>query len=75
MGRREPQRESVAPNRGSSLPRRGAWVALLFLLGLLSGGCDLLPQNATEWTIALVITGVLFIGIVVMSIYYANKKK
>lgn len=31
----------------------------------LTAGCDLLPQSGTEWTIALVVTGVLVVGAIV----------
>ena len=37
------------------------------------GGCDLLPQDSTEWVIALVATGVIIVGSIAAAII-AEKK-
>jgi len=37
------------------------------------GGCALLPQDATEWTIALVISGVLLVGVIVLAIWASKR--
>jgi LPXTG-motif cell wall-anchored protein len=41
--------------------------ALLAVLLVLLPACDLLPQTAGEWTIALVVAGVLVVGVGVMA--------
>lgn len=49
---------------------------LSFVLALVAGpGCDFLPQNATEWTVALVIAGVLVVGVAVMAWYTSRTPK
>lgn len=54
-------------------PSPTAHVARLLALGLVGAlllvlpACDLLPQTAGEWTIALVIAGVLVVGVGVMA--------
>jgi len=50
-------------------------IALWFGLALVGSGCDLLPQNATEWTVALVIAGVLVVGVAVMAWYTTRTPK
>jgi LPXTG-motif cell wall-anchored protein len=42
-------------------------LALLCALMLVAPACDLLPQTAGEWTVALVIAGVLVVGVGVMA--------
>ena len=47
----------------------------LVLLAVTSAGCDLLPQNSTEWTIALSVTGVLVVGAIVAAWIGARRNK
>lgn len=39
-----------------------AALGLLAMTAPLAAGCELLPQNETEWIIAAVVTGVLVVG-------------
>lgn len=39
----------------------------------VTAGCDLLPQSETEWTIALVATGVLVVGAIVAAWVLSKK--
>lgn len=54
--------------------RLSAFVLLLVTL-LALPACDLLPQTAGEWTVALVIAGVLVVGIGVMAWYTTRDTK
>lgn len=48
---------------------------LLVFASVALPACDLLPKTGTEWTIALVVAGVLVVGIVVMAWYTSRNSK
>lgn len=47
----------------------------LVLLAVTSAGCDLLPQNSTEWAVALSVAGVLVVGAIVAAWIGARRNK
>ncbi|HRE88689.1 MAG TPA: LPXTG cell wall anchor domain-containing protein [Myxococcota bacterium] len=51
-----------------------AWLWLIAAL-LALPACDLLPQTAGEWTVALVIAGVLVVGVGVMAWVTSRQSK
>jgi len=54
----------------------GLLQALLLLFASVAlPACDLFPKNGTEWTVALVVAGVLVIGIVIMAWYTSRNSK
>ncbi len=84
LARVTPKTYEPAHTRTRNVPRGGlassthlrtlAFLALV--LALVAGsGCDFLPQNGTEWTVALVIAGVLVVGVAVMAWYTTRTPK
>ena len=51
------------------------YVASLLPLATVSAGCDLLPQDSTEWTIAIVATVVLIVGSITAAVIAEKKSK
>ncbi|MBL8784225.1 MAG: LPXTG cell wall anchor domain-containing protein [Deltaproteobacteria bacterium] len=67
-------RVMVRPHRVTLLLGLLTAVFLAFASISLSA-CDLLPKTGTEWTIALVIAGVLVVGVIVMAWYTSRNSK
>lgn len=57
----------MLPRPPQPLPRARLVAALAVLALFALPACDLLPQTAGEWTVALVIAGVLVVGVGVMA--------